>query len=83
MTSWVLKSQRIWIHTKHYLRHQIVAHFIKFHVLLKDWLNDNVKSLDGSGEKGGDGGPFSIRGYLKYIVKGKVWGGQYIYWFSS
>ena len=26
------------------------------------------------GAKGGDGGPFSIRSYLKYMVKDKVWG---------
>ena len=25
-------------------------------------------------ERRGDGGPFSIKGYLKYIIKGKVWG---------
>ena len=42
--------------------------------MLKDWLKENVQSLYGGGEKGGDGGPFSIRSYFKYIMKDKVWG---------
>ena len=56
----------------YYLRSQVVAHFITFKDLLKDLLKENIKSLYGAGEEGGDGGPFSIRGYLKYMVKDKV-----------
>ena len=63
----------------YYLRCQVVAHFIKFQVMLKDWLKENVQSLYGGGEKGGDGGPFSMMTYLKYIVKDKVWGGDSIF----
>ena len=39
-----------------YLRRQVVAHFITFKDLLKDWLKDNVKSVYGGGEGTGRGG---------------------------
>ena len=55
-----------------------MAHFITFKDLLKDWLKENVQSLyGGGGGKGRDGGPFSIRSYLKYMVQDKVWGTVY------
>ena len=60
-----------------YLRCQVVAHFITFQDLLKDWLKDNVKLVYGGGGQGGDAGPFSIRSYMKYMVQDKVWGTAY------
>ena len=57
-----------------YLRRQVVAHFVLFKDLLKVWMRDNIRSVYGGLEKEGGVGPFSVKGYLKYILQDKKWG---------
>lgn len=57
-----------------YLRRQVVAHFVLFKDLLKVWMRDNIRSVYGGLEKEGGVGPFSVKGYLKYILQNKKWG---------
>ena len=53
----------------------MVAHFVLFKDLLKVWMRDNIRSVYGGLEKEGGGGrPFSVKGYLKYILQNKKWG---------
>ena len=62
-----------------YLRRQVVAHFVLFKDLLKVWIRDNIRSVYGGVDKESGEGPFSVEGYLKYILKdnfkGRYWEG--------
>ena len=43
------------------------------------WIRDNIRSVYGGLDKEGGVGPFSVQGYLKYILKDKKWGGNSIF----
>ena len=55
-----------------YLRRMLVSHFIS----CKDLLYDTVKQgiLENYGWDNSEIGPFSIKGYLKYMMQNKSWG---------
>ena len=57
-----------------YFQRQVVAHFVLFKDLVKVWIRDNIRSVYGGLDKEGGVGPFSVKGYLKYILKDKKWG---------